>query len=359
MNRQLIRGFIHISSGSVALALLTALVFFGSAGAQAGTSVSFGIRPTEAILERPETFSYFSYELLPGVTISDAALVLNDGDVPVDLKLYAADGMTNQNGGVGFALYGQSSTGRSRGVDAWVVPSVDEIHLEPGEERVVPFTITVPLDAGPGHHVAGLVVEAPPGSANVGPGNNDADFAVNIVQRVGVAVVVEVPGMKVFALEIDGVGLDSDNEAGTTFLISVHNTGNMYLKGSGVLELSDSSGLLLLSIPFEMDTILPRDSIIINVTHSSPLVDGAYLISVVLDYEAGSATLENAPFLVRDGQLVDDGSDLEPLPDVEPDPGSDGGWTDSRYILFAVGMFALAGAVAVLLFFIGRRMARE
>ena len=171
----------------VGLALLAGS---GIALAQAGGDISFGIRPTKAFEDRPETFSYFLHELAPGAVLSDAALVMNSGDVPVTLELYAADGITAVNGGTAFARVGQEPTG----VNRWLSLSVAEIALEPGEEIAVPFTITVPSDASPGHHVAGIVVAAPPiGEASPG-GENDGQFAVMVVQQVAVAVVIDVPG---------------------------------------------------------------------------------------------------------------------------------------------------------------------
>ena len=99
-----------ITMATFGLALLA-----GSVLAQTDGDVRFGIRPTEAFEDRPETFSYFSHELTPGAVLSDAALVLNTGDVPVTLNLYAADGITAVNTGTAFAGKGKDALGDSRG----------------------------------------------------------------------------------------------------------------------------------------------------------------------------------------------------------------------------------------------------
>ena len=158
---------------------LALLAGSGIAQAQAGGNISFGIRPTKAFEDRPETFSYFSYSLEPGAVLSDAALVMNSGDVPVTLKLYAADGITAVNGGTAFAREGQEPSG----VNRWLSLPVTEIALVPGEEMAVPFTITVPADASPGQHVAGLVVAAPPIGEASPSGEGDGQFAVMVVQQ--------------------------------------------------------------------------------------------------------------------------------------------------------------------------------
>ncbi|KAA3647879.1 MAG: DUF916 domain-containing protein [Chloroflexi bacterium] len=126
--------------------------------AQADVGISFGIRPTKAFEDRPETFSYFHHILTPGQVLQDEALVMNGSEQPITLKLYTGDGISAQNGGTTFRKQGE----HINGVSGWLSPSEMEIKLGAGEEANVPFSITVPADTPPGHHVAGLVVEALP-----------------------------------------------------------------------------------------------------------------------------------------------------------------------------------------------------
>jgi hypothetical protein len=93
---------------------------------------------------------------------------------------------------------------------------------------VVPFTITVPWNASPGHHVAGLVVTAPPG------GEGEGQFGANVIQQAGVAVVIDVPGLHVAGLEITGACLKEQGDPGATFVVAVRNTGNIFVKGEGI-----------------------------------------------------------------------------------------------------------------------------
>ena len=147
-------------------------------------NISFGIRPTKAYEDRPRTFSYFVHELMPGSVTSDEVLVMNSGDVPVTLNLFAADGITAINGGTAFAKQGQEINGVAR----WLTLSVTEIRLEPGEDRVVSFTINLPPDASSGHHVAGLVVEAPPSGGASTTRGGEAQFTATVIRQAGVAV---------------------------------------------------------------------------------------------------------------------------------------------------------------------------
>ena len=342
---------------------LALLAGSGIAHAQAGGDVRFGIRPTKGFEDRPETFSWFSHELAPGAILTDEALVINAGDVPVTLKLYAADAITAQNGGTAFAQQGQESTGASRGVNRWLSLSVTEIVLESGEEIVVPFTINVPSDASPGHHVAGLVVEAPPSEGRGG------QFAVNVIQQAGVAVVIDVPGPHVAGLEITGACLrQQDDDQGATFVVAVRNTGNIFVKGEGSLPITDRNGEELAFIPLKMDTVLPGDATTFQVTHPVRLADGDYLVSAVLEYEERkTAVLEGAEVKIKDGQpevgCRPEGPEEGMLPpaitQIVPTPEEAGGLLVGRNAAYGVPLLALALGAAIVLWRMRRRRAQH
>ena len=346
----------------LALAGLGLAFLAGSGIAQADHDASFGIRPTKAFEDRPETFSYFSHELAPGALLTDEALVINDGDVPVTLKLYAIDAVTAQNTGTAFANEGQESTGASRGVSRWLSPSVTEVPLEPGEELVVPFTIKVPSDASPGHHVGGLIVEARTNEEASPSGEGEAQFGVKIVRRVGVAVVIDVPGPHVAGLEITSAALRQQDDQGATFVIGVHNTGNIFLKGQGSAVLTDCNAGELASVPLKMDTVLPGDATTFQVTHPIRLADGCYLLNLLLNYDGKTARLEGVEFEVKDGQPVENDPEEGPLPppiaDVFPTPAEGGGFPIGQYAAYGVPLLALALAAAIILWRMRRRPAQ-
>ena len=284
---------------SLVLAVVSLAFVAGIGVVLADGNISFGIRPTKATSDRPETFSYFSYKLAPGSVINDAALVMNSGDVPVALKLYAADGITAKNGGTAFTRQGQETNG----VSGWLSLSASEVSLEPGEQIVVPFTISVPSEASPGHHVAGLVVEAPPSGEGSLAGEGEAQFTASVVRQAGVAVVIDVPGPHVAGLEITGASLKQQDDLGATFVIAVRNTGNIFMKAVGLLFITDREGQELASIPLNMGTVLPGGATTFQVTNPVHLADGRYLLNAALEYaDSETALLEGAEVKVIGGQ---------------------------------------------------------
>jgi hypothetical protein len=346
----------------LALAIASLVIIGGAGIVLAGDGhISFGIRPTTANPSRPETFAYFSYQLVaPGAVISDAALVMNSGDVPVTLKLFAADGITAGNGGTAFARQGQKISG----VAGWLSLAVTEISLEPGKDMVVPFTINVPADASPGQHVAGLVVEAPPSGAGGG------QFTASVIQQSAVAVVIDVTGPHVAGLEVTSASLRQQGDQGATFVIGVHNTGNIFIKAQGSLSIADLQGKELASIPLKMDTVLPGDTTTFQVTYPVHLSDGQYLLKATLKYADGQvALLEGAEVKVIAGQPEVKGELKVPVlpPSITEITGSAGatGTPEARVgtpLNWAlIGGIAAAGAiiVALLVYFLAIRKRRD
>lgn len=289
------------------LALLVAcsLALFGWARvAQAEGDASFGIRPSEANPDSPETFSFFVHEMTAGETLEDAAIVQNNGDVTATARLYLADGVTSINGGTAFTHEGFQTHGTAN----WLTLESEEITLAPGEEGTVSFTISVPDGTSPGEYVAGLVVQ---GEAD--PQAGDAGFTVNVVKRSAVAVLVDVPGARLAELEITGVGLNQQDENGSVFIVDVRNTGNILLKGTGLVVIEDGKGTELATVPFEMDTLLAHDNTSFYVSHPIHLEDGSYQLGVTLDYVASRgdevgdapAVIEGVGLVVENGQPQD------------------------------------------------------
>lgn len=294
----------------ITLTTLVVSLLGGYGLAQADGGISFGIRPTQAYADRPETFAYFSHELAAGSILTDAVLVLNSGSEPVTLKLYAADGITAVNGSTAFVQRDQEKSGVSR----WLTLSADEVSLEPGEDRAVPCTIIVPSDASPGEHVAGLVVESAPGeTAQPGKegGQEAAQFAVRVIRRAAVAVVITVPGPRFVGLELVDVGLAQQGDDGVaSFVVQVRNTGNVMVRGEGFLLVQDRKGMELPTIPMTLGTVLPGDEAFFYVQHPVHLADGNYLLGATLRYravggdeeEGQAAALEVVELKVKEGQ---------------------------------------------------------
>ncbi|HZW03674.1 MAG TPA: hypothetical protein VFF68_07100, partial [Anaerolineaceae bacterium] len=142
------------------------------------------------------------------------------------------------------------------------------------------------------------------------------------------AVVLDVAGEHVTEMGVSGVRLQQQGEQGATFEVTVHNSGNVYTKGEGFVLIKDQNGADLASIPWTMDTVLPRDTAGFLITHPVHLADGDYRLTVLLTYEGKSAVLEDVEIQVRNGQpqveAAPGGSVLAPAITLIGSPGEPG-----------------------------------
>ena len=254
---------------AIATLAVLLVVLAGPQLAAAEVGVAFSIRPTNAFPDRPESFAYFSHVLSAGAELTDEALVRNDGAEPLTLMLYAADGVTAVNGGTTFA----HRSAEPNGVALWITPTVNTLELAPGEEQLVPFTIRVPAGMRSGEYVGGLVLEA---AASAGERGGDTQFSVDVIQRMGVAVVVGIPGGTTAEIGVTGIAMTEQDDDGSRFAVAVENSGELIARGVGTLWIRDADGLLLYEHEFAVDTVLPGTSTTLNVPLPVHLRDGAY-----------------------------------------------------------------------------------
>jgi hypothetical protein len=232
---------------------------------------------------------YFDVTMRPGekrafeVSVGDAA-----GD-PVAVRTYAADVYTIINGGFGGRLRGEAPSGMTTWLD---YPSAT-MEIRAGEAVRRPFTVTVPVDAGPGEYITSLVLE------NDKPIHTDGTVSVDQFVRQAVAVVVTVPGQRLPRLTIGAAS--HQVVAGRSIVsIAVANPGNVRLKPAVAFTLFDASGATISQTRLRMDTFYARTSTFVEVPLAALLLPGAYTIRMSLDDsdERAAADAEAIPLVV-------------------------------------------------------------
>ena len=279
----------QLAIGRILVTLLTLGLVVGTAdtgqaqeSASTGSPLGFGIIPAQDSDGDSRSLGYFAHNLEPGADLFDEALVVNESTLPVNLQIYVAEAMTAINGGTAFGHRNDDPSGSA----GWIELDAQDISLQPGETRLVPFTITVPADAAPGDYVAGLLVEEVRAEAEGGDPSEGLQFSVEVVHRVGVAVVIEVAGGRATQLALTDLRLGNQHEQGAVFELDVHNRGNTMVKGHGTLTVTDLQGKELAVIPFDMDTVLAGDTTFFYIDHPVLLADGEDLHHARVDYQA-------------------------------------------------------------------------
>lgn len=172
------------------------------------------------------------YELQAGETRTDTLTVVNDGKEAYDFTAYAKPySVSSENYSPDFVTEASNSDAYR-----WVKFEKSKYHLEAGASMTVSYTISVPVNAGPGGHYGVLFVETQP----KGPvGGN----AVVRKKRVGAILYTTVKG----TYEIGGEQTASDIPflqltSPLTARLTTTNTGNTDFIDTVVFRVSDLFG---------------------------------------------------------------------------------------------------------------------
>ena len=263
------------SSWPVLLAAFTATVLLGALGPAAGALAA----PVAGEAEGPQTRwavtpadesgrdqrSSLQHALDPGESITEHIAVHNLGDREETFRLTAADGFTTPAGRFDMLAAEEESTDAGTWIDI-----VDEVTVGAGESAVVPLTITVPEQAEPGDHPAGVAASVLRGR-DAGEGTS-----LGVESRVGVKVTTRVTGELAPAV---GVGAVSSRYEGSwnplrpgrvTTTFEVTNEGNTRLSPAG--EVAAGTGEAVFPAEGEqLGELLPGDTREITV-----VVDGVW-----------------------------------------------------------------------------------
>ena len=351
----------------VSLLFVTVTMSAVEVGAQQTDSagqVGFGIRPVTANPLEPMSFGFFVNSIEPGDEVAEQARVFNEGSDPVRLLIHVTDATTAINGGTAFGNGPESQTQAA----SWISLDVSELDLQPGETQIIEFAIDVPEDAEPGEYIAGLVVQAKPedieNSEDVG-----TQFGVNVIYRVGVAVVIDVPGPRVTDLTVADLRIRDITDEGTLLSVGVENTGNVMVRGTGSFTLTGGAGDAIATLPITIDTVLPGDLGLFLVPFPEILPDGDYQLAASIDYQAvfGDPEQKSVAFGPITASIVDgvpsDASATnypETQPVTPPTLASEDTSGETRLILYVSAAAALVLLVAgAALLWARRRTKRE
>ncbi|WP_225221535.1 DUF916 domain-containing protein [Microbacterium gallinarum] len=261
----------HALAGLVlGLALVAGVAVPASADADTDDTPDVRWSVTPANESGPDGRTFVENELDPGESVDDYFAVRNVSDQTVEFALLAADGFYTSTGRFDILPAGEES------VDAGTWISVPEtVTVDAGETAVVPFSITVPEQAEPGDHAAGITASI------VSVQESEDGTAVGVESRVGFRVTTRVTGEITPSATVDVVSGDYSlswnpfrpGEATITF--RAENTGNTILLAEGTVSAGGGSTVF----PAEGERtleLLPGDSRDITV-----VVDGVWPLFVV------------------------------------------------------------------------------
>lgn len=184
-----------------------------------------------ADLEGPDGRSSISHELDPGETVEEYLALTNLSDQEVTFQLLSSDGFFNRRGRFDTLPLGEEST------DAGTWVSIDESVVVPaGQTELIPFSLTVPFEAEPGDHAAGITASV------LSIQTADDGTKMGVENRIGVRVTTRVSGELNPSLEISGVrgeyhqSWNPTKSGSVTVTFDVSNRGNVRLLAEGIVK---------------------------------------------------------------------------------------------------------------------------
>jgi len=248
-----------ILAATVALAASAILPMTGMDDpAPSDTAITWALQPSSA--EAPDGRISLRHTVAAGDKVDDVVALTNFSATPARFALYASDGTITADGSFDLIPSDQAPVDSGAWVSVAPVPGSTArdgggivVDVPAASSLLVPLSVTVPENATPGDHPAGLVAELVPESANT----------VTLATRVGVRLHLRVTGDLVGHLvpqAVDATYSPSWNPfaPGTvTVRYAVENAGNIRLGAATSIRAAGPFGLAESRDSIDQREILP------------------------------------------------------------------------------------------------------
>ncbi|BEL08462.1 hypothetical protein Q0Z83_066530 [Actinoplanes sichuanensis] len=275
-------------------------------GTSATDALTWSVAPSGP--KGPNGRTALDYKLDPGATLTDHVAVTNHSRQPLTLRLYATDAVTTPGGGFGLL----AATAQPTGAGAWITPARTTVTLPASSRTVVPFTLTVPGNATPGDHAAGIVASLT---------EDTTGRRVTVDHRVGTRVHLRVTGPlrpELTVTDMHVTAVTSWNPfrlPRLTATLTVANTGNVRLSAQPSARISGPFGLGTRDATgATVPQILPGGSVrtTVRLTDVPPLMRAKLTVTVIpaaadgrpIDPAPLPATVDESRWLIPWPQLA-------------------------------------------------------
>lgn len=213
---------------ALAVALVAAIVMVPAAAWASATTWS--VQPANE--KGPDGRRWIEFTADPGAVVTEHLAVRNFSGTPAMFAVKAADGYLTDTGRFNMLPSNQASVDGGTWIDVR-----DGVTVGPRQTVVIPFTITVPDDATPGDHPAGIAASV-----------MSTDGTVDVESRVGFRVMMRVTGELDPRLTIADVGTgyrpiwNPFRGGEVTVSYDIANEGNVRLAGQGDVKVAGPLG---------------------------------------------------------------------------------------------------------------------
>jgi hypothetical protein len=177
----------------------------------------------------------------PGEIIKKEIKVGNESDVAKTFYIYLKDFKAGDEYGRPRLMAPGTEPGYY--LASWIRITKEPIHFNPGEEKIIPFTIEVPKDASPGGYYGAVYFGTKPPRLNLSSEDKGAGSAV--AEQNGVLILLRVKGEVNEDAKIREFNTDKEwysTPFKVNFLIRVENNGNVHVKPYGQIVIKNMFG---------------------------------------------------------------------------------------------------------------------
>lgn len=252
--------------------ILGSFVFLGDVRAASGLSIS------------PLTFEFTAN---PGDTLDNKIRIYNPTESIVAVKMEVED--FTVSGETGQVLIEPAET-ETYSLAQWVQVSPEIFTLEPGEQKIVDFIITVPEGAEPGGHYGSVLATT---AGAIGENFTGAGVA----QKVGALVLLSVSGAVKENLQVKEFSAPEFSEYGPIkFLMRFQNTGTVHVRPKGFINITNWRGKKVADVEFPQKNVIPGATRMADATWNAKMLFGKYTATLVGSYGVSNTPLE--PYVI-------------------------------------------------------------
>lgn len=274
-----------------------------ASGADPSSEAGFTVTPVSTSDPAVTANGYFIYKVESSKSVTGTILLKNPGTKAVTILLAGVDALTSQTGGSAF----ETADTAPSGVATWLKFDEPSVTLPAGMQKPVDFTVSVPQSVQPGQYLAGISAYIPNAPPTAGTGTTKTHVGVSLTMqtRYVIGVQVDVAGKWTPSFKVDSVALVR-NPSGPFIGVHMKNDGDVFLKPSGTIVMSDASGKRVIDQKISMGTFVPGTDVTYPVKWSGELKPGDYKVTLEMRYGAnasqsqtarydGTVKVENAP----------------------------------------------------------------
>jgi hypothetical protein len=255
---------------------LACLLFPVFAGRAADNEVT--IKVTPSILEEM---------VKPGDVLSEHITLTNQSDKEITFYAYLKDFKAAADDESGQAELIVPGAEPGNYISSWIDISTDGIKLSPGQDQIVPFTVNVPANVGPGGYYGAVVFGTVAPKAK--PGEAEKGASVGVAEQAASLILLQIAGIADERADIREFKTDKLFYAtpfNVNFSTKIQNLGNVHIKPMGVIEIRDMLGrkVTTLTVNDKGGNILPKSTRLFTNNWKDSFGFGRYEASLALSY---------------------------------------------------------------------------